>query len=101
MLHTNVRNINAPDLIRMINNCISQQIRVFLVIRMGLAQFLLRINGLQSHLAHQPADTLMIYFMSLVPQTLRYPGNSVKGRLRKLFETFAQLGAFFIIELPI
>jgi len=45
----------------------------------------MRLNRLKSHLAHQPADPLMIYFMSLVPQTLRYPGNPVKGRLRELF----------------
>ena len=85
LLQTNIRQINGPDLIRMIDNDISQQIRILLMLWMGFAQILLRINRLQTHLAHQPADPLVIYLMTLYLQTLRYPGNTVKGRLGKLF----------------
>jgi len=76
LLQANISDCNRSNLIMMINNYISQQIWIFLM--MGLAQFLLGINRLQSNLPHQPADPSIIYLMTFYSQTLRDPRNPLK-----------------------
>lgn len=85
LLQADIGYVGTPSLIGMINNHLSQHVGAFLMGRMGLAQILLRINRLQSHLAHETANALGIDLMTLTPQPGCHSRNAVKGRLRKLF----------------
>ena len=53
--HRDIRDINTPNLVPMVNLQPSQKIRHDVNSRSGSTQVLLRIDGLDAHLAHQEA----------------------------------------------
>lgn len=84
MIQPNVRDISAPDLIRMIDCQTPQQIGVFPVLWTGLAQSLSGVNGHESHEPHEPADTLGIDRMSMTSQPERHFRDAIKRDSGKL-----------------
>ena len=66
-LHTNIRDVRAPYLIRMNNLNVPQQVRVNLVIMVLLARVRFRINGLKSHQVHQSGNSFGIDMIVFIP----------------------------------
>lgn len=79
-----VGDIGAPDLIGMVHLKAREQVRVLSALLAAFAQVALRTHSLDSHLAHQALNTLMVDRMALSTQPSRHPGRSIKGKARVL-----------------
>jgi hypothetical protein len=53
-----VRDIRTPDLVRLVDGQMPQQIRIDLVPRMRLARLRVLVDRRQAHLRHQPTDPM-------------------------------------------
>jgi len=84
MIHPNIRDISTPDLIRMVDFQVPQQVGILPVLGTGFAQFLPGVNSLQTHETHEPAGTLGIDRVSLTPQPERHFRDTIKRGSRKL-----------------
>jgi len=82
--HANVRDIRTPNLIRPIDNQVSEQIRVLSMLHPVLTQARPRVNRFQPHPPHQSPDPLRIDLMPLTPQPRRHPIHPIEGRPGKL-----------------
>jgi hypothetical protein len=84
MIQPEVRDIGTPDLVRMVDFHLPQQIGVLPVFGTGFAQPLFGIDGLQTHEPHEPADPLGIDRVSLASQPKRHFRDTIKRGSRKL-----------------
>lgn len=84
VMHPDIGDIGAPDMVRVIDLQSPQQIGMFRMLRRRHTQSSSRIHGFQAHAAHQSADPLRIHGMSLAAKLSRYLPNAIKRRFGKL-----------------
>ena len=80
-----IGDICSPDLIRVINVQVPEQIRIYLVIRMRATGLLFGVNGFQAHEAHQPLNTLTVDLVAHPSQIIPHGAAAPCGRFEILF----------------
>lgn len=66
-LHPDIRNINAPNLIRTCNRKASQKVRMNILGMISSAKIGLRINRVNAHITHHPAHFLPVDKDVIIP----------------------------------
>jgi len=79
MKQTDVRDVRAPNLIRMIHRNSFELIGIDLMFRAGPAGPGLGIDGIKPHEPHQPSDPFLILPMTLIPKPVPHLLYSESG----------------------
>src|ERR1039458_7653169 len=82
--HRDVGDIRTPDLVRLVDGQMPQQIRIDLVPRMRLARLRVLVDRRQAHLGHQPTDMVAPNAPAVASQVSRHLPRAVPGRLQEL-----------------
>ena len=65
--HSNICDINTPDLIRAVNEKVSEQVGTDVLSVVSLAEIRLRIDGVYAHIPHHSADLLAVNAELIIP----------------------------------
>ena len=79
--HRNVGDVAAPDLVGARDGHASQQVGIDAMGRLGLAGVRTRIEGFQTHFAHQSLHALAVDLVSLALQTGGHSSGPIEGCL--------------------
>ena len=71
-VHGNVRNVSTPDLIRLCDLHIPQQIRIRLVLRVWLTGLWLLVDCHQSHFTHKPTHSTTANQIPIISQDVAH-----------------------------
>lgn len=71
-LHRNMGGIGRPNLVGPVDFQSSEQIRVDLVLRIGLAGLGPEVNSLQAHKLNEPLPAFAVYFVAQPPQMVSH-----------------------------
>jgi len=85
MLHRDVRDIGAPDLVGLRDLKAPQQIRIDSVTLASHAGLPFRMNGLQIHDPHQTLHPFVVDRVAFALKIGRHPGPAIEGRFQVLF----------------
>ncbi len=77
--HRDVGDVRRPHLVQSLNSDVAQQIRVDLVLGVGLAHVRLRANSLQAHIPNQALHALARDRLALASQLEGYLAGAEEG----------------------
>ena len=83
MLHGDVRDVGAPNLIRPRDRHASEQIGINPVCRVRIGGSGRLINRFQAHQPHEPANPVTAHYSAFAPQLPRHLPGAVEGILHE------------------
>ncbi len=98
MPHGHISDIGAPGLIGSVYDHPSEQVRVDLVLQMGLAGLRSRINGHKAHASHKALNSFAVHFIAQSPEMLAHGTAAPTGGFEILLVDLAHEDKVFLFR---